>query len=181
MKCVSIHQPWAAAIFAGLVDTEYRCYPTDYRGDLLVHANKEISDWDRRQLAFFGKRAPCWERLLFGRVIGVVELWSCDLGSNGEWVWRLRNPRLVKPFPINPGRRLFEVEDQRIKILASHGSATDNSRETIEQTGGIDARSQCPQGARPGAATQGRGGSERQAPTSARRPSRRRSAPWLAS
>ncbi|HEY7159497.1 MAG TPA: hypothetical protein VH575_36460 [Gemmataceae bacterium] len=135
MKCVSIHQPWAAAIFAGLVDTEYRCYPTDYRGDLLVHASQDVSDWDRRQLVFFGKRAPCWERLLFGRVIGVVELWSCDVGSNGEWVWRLRNPRLVKPFPINPGRRLFEVEDQRIKVLASHGSATGNSQENIEQTG----------------------------------------------
>jgi hypothetical protein len=128
MKCVSIHQPWASAILAGLVDTEYRCYSTDHRGDLLIHASGDVSDWDRRQLALLGKRAPRWEQLLFGQVIGVVELWACDPGSDGEWVWCLRNPRLVKPFPINPGRRLFEVEDPRIEILTPNGRATANGR-----------------------------------------------------
>src|SRR6185437_2737213 len=98
MKCVSVSQPWAWAILAGLQEIEYRCYPTDYRGDLLIHASSEVNDWSRRQLALFGRRAPDWEELPFGRVIGLVELWDCEQGSDGIWSWHLRHPRFVKPF-----------------------------------------------------------------------------------
>jgi hypothetical protein len=111
MKCVTIRQPWASAILAGLIDVEYRCYPTDYRGDLLIHAGSEITDWDRRQFIQFGRRAPRWQDLVFGKVIGMVELWACDPGRHGEWAWCLRKPRLLEPFAIEPGRRIFDVED----------------------------------------------------------------------
>jgi hypothetical protein len=116
MKCVTIRQPWASAILAGLIDVEYRCYPTDHRGDLLIYASGETTDWDRRQFTLFGRRAPRWDELVFGKVIGVVELWSCEPGHHGEWAWRLRNPRLLEPFAIKPGRRLFEVENGSVEL-----------------------------------------------------------------
>jgi hypothetical protein len=126
MKCVSVPQPWAWAILAGLQKTDYRCYSTNHRGDLLILASRGAGDWDRRQLAVFGERAPRWEELLFGQVLGVVELWACEPGREGEWIWALRNPRPVKPFPLRPGKKLFDVAENQVHIL--DGSPTNGSK-----------------------------------------------------
>jgi hypothetical protein len=116
MKCLSISQPWAWAILAGHLDTDYRCYPTDYRGDLLLHAARGGGSWERDQLAAFGDGVPAWADLPFGQVVGVVELWACERGAEGEWAWRLRNPRLLaEPFPSHAGRRLFDVTGRRTR------------------------------------------------------------------
>ena len=130
MKCVSIRQPWASAVLAGLIQVEYRCYPTDYRGDLLIHASSEITDWDRRQFAQMGRRALRWEDLVFGKVLGMVELWSCELGRHGEWAWGLRNPRLLEPFAIKPGRRIFEVEDWPVEGMLRTPRASSRLRQS---------------------------------------------------
>ena len=117
MKCVSVPQPWAWAILAGLQKSEYRCYPTDHRGDLLIFASRGAGDWERRQLSAFGERAPRWEDLKFGQVLGVVELCGCEPGRDGVWVWSLRNPRLVKPFSFRSGKKVFEVDDNQVEVL----------------------------------------------------------------
>lgn len=44
VKVLSIRQPWAWLIVAGLKDIENRTWKTDYRGRLLIHAGKEF-DW----------------------------------------------------------------------------------------------------------------------------------------
>ncbi len=121
MKCVSILQPWAWAILAGVQRSEYRCYSTDYRGDLLIHAARGSGDWERRQLAALGERVPRWENLPFDQVLGVVELCSCEQGRDGEWVWELRNPRPVQPFQLEAGKGLFDVDDQRVQLLPVNG------------------------------------------------------------
>jgi hypothetical protein len=112
MKCLSIRQPWAWAILAGVHSVEYRCYATTFRGPLLIHANRHANDWDRQQLALLGERAPEWKELLFGQVLGVAELWACHPCPSGEWAWCLRNPRFIDPFSLQPGRRLFDVDDR---------------------------------------------------------------------
>lgn len=117
MKCISIPQPWAWAILAGLHHIEYRCYSTDYRGDVLLYANAEARAWDREQLALFGKAAPRWGDLLVNRVIGLAELYDCEPGTDGEWGWHLRDPRAVMPFWIRPGRGLFDVSAPRVRIV----------------------------------------------------------------
>jgi hypothetical protein len=119
MKCISIPQPWAWAILAGLHRTEFRCYPANHRGDLLLYANAEAREWDRKQLAQYGEAAPCWEDLLVNRIIGLVELYDCKPGLEGEWCWYLRNPRPVDPFWIRPGRGIFDVPDARVRIIPS--------------------------------------------------------------
>lgn len=124
MKCLSIRQPWAWAILTGQHSVEYRCYPTKYRGPLLVHAARQAGEWDRKQLALFGKQVPRWDELVFGRVVGIVELWACHACPGGEWAWCLRNPHILEPFRLKPGKHLFEVEDyllppQALELCAS--------------------------------------------------------------
>lgn len=128
MKCVSVPQPWAWAILAGLQKADYRCYPTRYRGDLLIHASRGAGDWDRHQLDLFGARAPRWEDLVFGQALGVVELWACEPGREGEWIWSLRNPRLVKPFSLRSGKKLFDVDDEQIEIVTAPSAKGGKSR-----------------------------------------------------
>lgn len=124
MKCVSIRQPWAWAILAGRHTVEYRCYPTRHRGPVLIYAARQISLWDRKQFALFGKRLPRWDALVFGKVLGIAELWACHAGPDGEWAWSLRNPRFVEPFSLKPGKRLFEVEDHLLpsRVLEIYSS-----------------------------------------------------------
>ena len=119
MKCLSVRQPWAWALLAGRIKTEFLCWATDYRGDLLIHAGEQRGEWEQEQLATFGRSAPRWDKLPFGQVIGLMELWACDRGPNGEWVWRLRNPRPVEPFPFAAGPRLFDVPDRQVRLASS--------------------------------------------------------------
>ncbi len=125
MKCISIAQPWASAILAGLHEVEYRCYPTDHRGKLLIHAASDASGWDQKHLTLFGPLVPAWVDLPFGRVIGLVDLWACELGVDGIWTWRLRHPRFVKPFRLRAAKRLFDVNDKCVQLLTRKSSAHD--------------------------------------------------------
>lgn len=128
MKCVSIPQPWAWAIFAGVQRSDYRCYATDYRGDLLIHATRASGDWERRQLAALGERVPRWENLPFDQVLGVVELCSCEPGREGEWVWKLRNPRPIQPFRLKAGKGLFDVADEQVRPLLTNGNGRNGKK-----------------------------------------------------
>ena len=42
MKALSVRQPWAELIVAGLKDVENRTWRTDYRGPVLIHAGMKI-------------------------------------------------------------------------------------------------------------------------------------------
>lgn len=47
MKCISIRQPWASLICAGIKNVENRSWQTKYRGKILIHASsfKCPKDW----------------------------------------------------------------------------------------------------------------------------------------
>lgn len=42
MKAITIKQPFASLIAAGLKDYEFRTWKTGYRGEILIHAGKSI-------------------------------------------------------------------------------------------------------------------------------------------
>ena len=42
LKAITIKQPWATLIAKGLKKYEFRTWNTKYRGDILIHAGKEI-------------------------------------------------------------------------------------------------------------------------------------------
>ena len=43
MKAVTVKQPWAGLIMAGMKDIENRTWETEYRGKLLIHASSKYS------------------------------------------------------------------------------------------------------------------------------------------
>lgn len=47
IKVLTVKQPWAFLLVAGIKDVENRNCPTNYRGELFIHASVEKSfDWD---------------------------------------------------------------------------------------------------------------------------------------
>ena len=50
MKAISLWQPWASAIAAGVKTVETRSWPTSYRGPLAIHAAKR---WTAQEEAFW--------------------------------------------------------------------------------------------------------------------------------
>ena len=98
IRCLSVKQPYASAIASGEKKIEYRTWSTEYRGDILIHASKVDAE-------------PCPSDLPRGVSVCIVELYDVK-GSEGDYQWKLRNPRMVKqcPFVGVPGV-LYGVND----------------------------------------------------------------------
>ena len=109
MKCLSVRQPWANAIFDGtptLKDVENRTWKTDYRGPLAIHASLRI-DPDPVLL----KTEPR------GVLLGMVTLTDIVRDSKSGWAepgmfhWLLANPQKFKaPIPCSGRLGIFEIE-----------------------------------------------------------------------
>jgi hypothetical protein len=133
MKCVSLHQPWAWAIFdpAAAKDVENRTRATRHRGPLLIHAARSLKSLDAEDPALwrtvYGVELPAREVLTFGAILGVVDVIGCvPVGLNGRvggrysvWAqvglygWLLANPRaFAEPIPYKGSQQFFEVADE---------------------------------------------------------------------
>jgi hypothetical protein len=137
VKVLTVRQPWASLIMAGVKAVENRSWPTSHRGRLGIHAaaKPEGKGWDAvleelglsfgpgRTLTVRGRTAalPAWEELPLGSILGSVEVYDCreeeDLGEEwlrdpfvcGSWCWLLREPRpLAKPYPCKGALSLWE-------------------------------------------------------------------------
>ena len=72
MKALTIKQPWATLIMQGDKRFEFRSWQTKYRGDLLIHAGKDI---DKEAMKRLAKYLP--EELPYGKILGKVKLVDC--------------------------------------------------------------------------------------------------------
>ena len=120
MKALSIRQPWAELIVAGLKDIENRTWPTDYRGPVLIHAGMKIEpiDADLRELVkrLSGFDLPDAADLPRGGIVGQAEIVDLVQSSPSRWFsgpygFVLANARRLpfRPMPGKPG--LFEVPE----------------------------------------------------------------------
>ena len=118
-KCLSVWQPWAWAIFHGK-GIENRNWPTRYRGPLLIHASKTKEGLDHLEtLSENFKLYVLPNDLVFGAILGMVELYDCQYSLNpsrcgwGEYDshhWKLRNQVLLdQPIPFQGKQGLFTV------------------------------------------------------------------------
>lgn len=134
MKCLTIQQPWAWAIIHGPKRVENRSWPTDFRGDLLIHAGKSrkwLENYTihaRYQTAMVkGYVDPLADRpddgrMVLGAILGVVRLADCvrleDLGrvmpfAEGPWCWILEDVLAFRePVPFTGAQGLFDVADE---------------------------------------------------------------------
>lgn len=111
MKAITIRQPWAALIVAGIKDIENRTWTTKYRGPLLIHAGG--AEWEPLSKLV---REPAVSSL-YSRIIGIVDLVDVAESHPSPWFegpygWVLANPRPIKPVPMAGRLGLFEVEDE---------------------------------------------------------------------
>lgn len=123
MKAISIKQPWAELIIAGIKNVENRIWKTDYRGRLAIHASKSFDvRWLNRisgglvGIANEYLKKVGVTNLVYGCILGTVELVDIRIDpvsvwhENGVYGWYLLNPqRFEKPVPAKGQLRLWEV------------------------------------------------------------------------
>ncbi len=121
MKAISIKQPWASLIAAGIKTREIRQWPTDHRGPLVVVSS----------------RRPVIEGHRHGAALCVVEVVGCRRMVPADvpfacirdfypdhYAWELGAVRLVEPFAVVGQLRLFDLDDEAIRYVApAAGSA----------------------------------------------------------
>ena len=87
MKAISIRQPWAALIVAGIKDIENRTWQTKYRGKLLIHASQKADKEGFKMMKELGIPEIIVSSMLdySGGIIGEVNLVDCVEESDSEW------------------------------------------------------------------------------------------------
>jgi hypothetical protein len=102
MKIITIKQPWATLIVSGTKNIEYRSWPTNYRGPVLIHAGLAQNS------------AACIEQgldpheLKRGGVVGIAEITDCKW-LDGEYGFVLRKIRKMNFIPWTGALGLREV------------------------------------------------------------------------
>ena len=114
MKTLSVRQPWAWLIVAGLKDIENRTWTTTYRGALLIHAAVTLDAMTEIERRF--QVAIDHDALQFGGIIGRVELLDIVSSSHSRWFtgpygWVLSQPQHLPFRHVRGQLGLFEVPD----------------------------------------------------------------------
>jgi hypothetical protein len=112
MKAVSIKQPFASLIAAGIKTLEIRQWPTDHRGPLLIVSS----------------RRPIIDGHRHGQALCTVNLVECRRMTRDDlpfacirefcfdyYAWVLRDAKVIEPFDVLGQLRLFDVPDRLIK------------------------------------------------------------------
>ena len=71
MKAITIKQPFASLIAAGLKEYEFRTWKTNYRGEILIHAGKGIDKDAMKKFEFLNLDYPT------GCIIAKAKLMDC--------------------------------------------------------------------------------------------------------
>lgn len=143
MKALSVKQPFAGLIFAGIKRLEIRTWETSYRGPLLICASRKphplfVSyDYWAGVLEIDNRRPNVPNKIkvshgyidVIGSALCVVDLVDIRPFLKGEmqekdacidWIpdsfaWELENPRpVLRPLPVLGKLKLFDVDDSLI-------------------------------------------------------------------
>lgn len=106
MKALSVKNPFACHISAGLKTKEYRTWSTAHRGDLLICSSL----------------VPAQGGEYFARGVSycVVDLFDIErtkVNGSTVFVWHFRNVRRVEKVAVRGAVKLFDVPDAKIVFL----------------------------------------------------------------
>lgn len=104
MRAISVKEPWASMIRAGIKTIETRTWKTNYRGPLLICASANPK-------SEFSGKAVCVVELVDCREMTKSDETDacCQIYPEAK-AWVLRDVQLIEPFPVKGQLRLFEVE-----------------------------------------------------------------------
>ena len=115
-RILTVRQPWAWLIAAGIKDIENRRWTCSYRGPLLIHASASAPTpdylaWASRFAAERGAHVD-QRALLYGGIIAVVELIDCVTRSDSPW---FEGPiglvvRDARPLPTIPWKGALKLQ-----------------------------------------------------------------------
>ena len=135
MKVITIKQPFASLIIAGLKEYEFRTWKTNYRGPILIHAGKGIDKNAMKKYEQFHLEYPT------GCILGIADLTDCikideeaktmlkqkksiiyenqiNNKENNHYGFKLENIKTIEPIYINGQLGLWNYND-KIKIKTS--------------------------------------------------------------
>ena len=129
---LSVRQPYAWAIIAGIKDVENRFWPTNIRGRIFIHAGKNKDEFveGMENLQRKGvKKLPKEENLTFGAIIGSVEIVDCVERHPSKWYAKgtigfvLAKPRKLKvPVPLKANAKMQRVPKNVLKKIKTLNS-----------------------------------------------------------
>lgn len=122
MIALSIRQPWAWLILNAGKDVENRDWPTQYRGRLLIHASKGVTQREYMDAVHFvaiiapAIIIPPIDLLYRGGIIGSVEITDCVERSSSPWFsgrygFLLAHPETTPFKPWRGSLGLFKIYD----------------------------------------------------------------------
>jgi hypothetical protein len=89
VKALSIRQPWAWLIVNGHKDIENRSWTTRFRGEILVHASKGMTQDEYLEADIIaaenGVTIPPFKELERGGIVGKVTITDCVSKSDSPW------------------------------------------------------------------------------------------------
>ena len=106
VKALTVRQPWASLIMAGIKDVENRSWSTNHRGLLAIHAGSTL---EADGLALHGPLLTDRAKLPRGAMLGTVTLADVVEGHDSRWAlsgyyhWLLTDPRPLEPPRLMPG------------------------------------------------------------------------------
>ena len=126
---LSVRQPYAWAIIAGIKDVENRSWLTKIRGRIFIHAGKNrtglddgIDDLRKKGV----RKLPKEQDMAFGAIIGSVEIVDCVKKHGSKWFanggngFLLEKPRKLKvPVAMKANAKMQRVPSGVLKKIQS--------------------------------------------------------------
>ena len=110
MRAITIQQPWASLIMAGIKTVENRTWATSHRGRLAIHAGRKFDDEAIEILRAAGIDPEPWLDAPRGVVLGTVELTDVvDYASPDLFDPDVRTDPLANPIPAIGALGLWEA------------------------------------------------------------------------
>jgi len=127
MKVITVKQPYAALIAAGIKEYEFRTWKTNYRGELLLHAGKGVDEAAMKKFEGYGLEYPS------GCIVAKVQLSDCirvddalrdelqkknaevysGVITRPEWegyAFKIENVRKMEPIPVKGKLSIWEYD-----------------------------------------------------------------------